>query len=323
MTINNFQVFTRKQVEQHNTENDCYVIYSGTVYNVTDFISDHPGGKELILDYAGKDISDLMLGDHVHSKSAFSILNSYKIGHLEGFALAESKDSEFLSLDEPLVWQMIENNFTKEFYLEQVHVPRHIKGNALLFHNPVLEILTRTPWYVIPLVWVPICLWAISMSYKEANPLLYPIGIFAWTLFEYFFHRFLFHIDFLLPDNKYALTVHFLLHGIHHFIPMDSYRLVMPPILMIILSIVPFYTVLQFTSRADCLMIFAGGWTGYIGYDMIHYAIHHSQPMIRYLREMKKYHARHHFEVFDLGFGVSSKLWDRVFGTEIPPRKEK
>lgn len=32
-------------------------------------------------------------------------------------------------------------------------------------------------------------------------------------------HRFLFHIDEYLPDHPAALTLHFLLHGIHHYIP--------------------------------------------------------------------------------------------------------
>lgn len=38
-------------------------------------------------------------------------------------------------------------------------------------------------------------------------------------LLEYGMHRFLFHIDEYLPDHPAALTLHFLLHGIHHYIP--------------------------------------------------------------------------------------------------------
>lgn len=46
-------------------------------------------------------------------------------------------------------------------------------------------------------------------------------GNIIWTLLEYGLHRFLFHIDDLLPDANWALVLHFLLHGIHHYLPMD------------------------------------------------------------------------------------------------------
>lgn len=48
-------------------------------------------------------------------------------------------------------------------------------------------------------------------------------GNIIWTLLEYGLHRFLFHIDDLLPDANWALVLHFLLHGIHHYLPMDRY----------------------------------------------------------------------------------------------------
>lgn len=46
-------------------------------------------------------------------------------------------------------------------------------------------------------------------------------GNFFWTVLEYGMHRFLFHIDDILPDHPVFLTLHFLLHGIHHYMPMD------------------------------------------------------------------------------------------------------
>ena len=53
--------------------------------------------------------------------------------------------------------------------------------------------------------------------------LSFVFGNFVWTLLEYGFHRFLFHVDFYLPDHPKFLMVHFLLHGIHHYMPMDKY----------------------------------------------------------------------------------------------------
>lgn len=47
------------------------------------------------------------------------------------------------------------------------------------------------------------------------------LGNLVWTLLEYGMHRFLFHIDEVLPDRPVFLMLHFLLHGIHHYLPMD------------------------------------------------------------------------------------------------------
>ena len=60
---------------------------------------------------------------------------------------------------------------------------------------------------------------------------------------------------------------------------------------------------------------FAGFITGYLAYDMIHYATHHFPMRQRHLRFLKRYHMQHHFETPDPRFGVSSPLWDKVFGT--------
>lgn len=48
------------------------------------------------------------------------------------------------------------------------------------------------------------------------------LGTIIWTLLEYGFHRFLFHVDEWLPDTPAFLTLHFLIHGVHHYLPMDG-----------------------------------------------------------------------------------------------------
>ncbi|KAK4932286.1 hypothetical protein LTR28_011418 [Elasticomyces elasticus] len=40
-----------------------------------------------------------------------------------------------------------------------------------------------------------------------------------------------------------------------------------------------------------------------------------------YYRELKRYHLQHHFADYENGFGVTSRFWDRVFKTELPPSK--
>ncbi|KAK0208354.1 hypothetical protein DFS33DRAFT_1371792 [Desarmillaria ectypa] len=47
--------FTLQQVAEHNTASSCWVIIKDSVYDVTDFLSEHPGGAQIVLKYAGKD----------------------------------------------------------------------------------------------------------------------------------------------------------------------------------------------------------------------------------------------------------------------------
>ena len=131
-----------------------------------------------------------------------------------------------------------------------------------------------------------------------------------------------------MPDHGAALLLHFLLHGIHHKVPMDRYRLVMPPVLFAALA----------TSGGSALWLLAaaGGMSprlfnalfasvlvGYVAYDMMHYSQHHVRFSPKsYLGGMKTYHMKHHFSgQQNVGFGITTTLWDRVFGTLLDVRK--
>ena len=50
--------FTLEEVGRHNKENDCFVVLFDKVYDVTKFMTDHPGGKEAILLFAGKNATE-------------------------------------------------------------------------------------------------------------------------------------------------------------------------------------------------------------------------------------------------------------------------
>jgi len=300
--------------------------------------------------------------EHDHSQAAYDMLHEYVIGKIGVESSVVSEDwvptddfhpdetlpeddfvkHEFLDLSKPLLHQLWESNFSKEFYLQQVHQPRHVTKTARIFGPDYLEVHTRTEWYIVPLIWLPISSIIFLRSALQFSGLAHSsifhasnlaiasipalsfaktgvcfiIGNIIWTLLEYFLHRFLFHIDSVLPDHPAFFTLHFLLHGIHHYLPMDGLRLVMPPLLFFALSY-------PFTQLAHVLFptaiangIISGSFAFYVLYDCMHYALHHTR-LPDYVREQKKYHLAHHYKNFELGFGVTSKVWDYVFGTVL------
>merc|ERR1712146_456251 len=52
---NVLQEFTVEEVARHQSKGDCWVVLNNQVYDVTEFLPDHPGGKNAILLYGGKD----------------------------------------------------------------------------------------------------------------------------------------------------------------------------------------------------------------------------------------------------------------------------
>lgn len=363
------------EVAKHNTKKDIWVtLYQRKVYDVSNFIGEHPGGADIILPYAGKDITGIMADvvSHVHSESAYEMLDDdMLVGYLatskeeknllqnknntrvdvtlsddENFDMYEfhdhlpaleklwiktdfsedAKKHKFLNLNKPLLMQVLRGNFTKEFYLDQVHRPRHYgKGSAPLFGN-FLEPLSKTPWWVIPIIWIPCNFALFYVGFSNQSPItalsLWVLGLFVWTFVEYFLHRCIFHMDKLLPESSIAFTIHFLLHGVHHYLPMDPYRLVMPPTLFLILAF-PFYKlVFAIFPFYQACSAFSGGTLGYIIYDITHYVIHHTK-LPQFLQELKTYHLEHHYKNYDLGYGVTSRFWDVVFGTEITETYQK
>ncbi|KAJ5091294.1 hypothetical protein NUU61_006164 [Penicillium alfredii] len=357
---------TVAEVESHNSAKSCYITLGRNVYDVTDFLDAHPGGGDLILDYAGKDVSEIMKDEisHEHTEAAYEILDECHVGFVasdvtevsgksKGSVIAGEPDGsapvysttgmsreedlsvetdysqdfkthKFLDLNKPLLAQLWTSNFSKQFYLEQIHRPRHYRGgeSAPLFGN-FLEPLSKTSWYVVPMVWLPPVAYGTILGYGglgnvSAAAAYWIGGVCLWSLIEYLMHRFLFHVDKWLPDNRVGLTLHFLLHGIHHYLPMDKYRLVMPPTLFVVLA-APFWKLAHavfFYNWYAALTVYCGGVFGYICYDMTHYFLHHRNLPL-YYKELKKYHLQHHFADFENGFGVTSRFWDRVFGTEL------
>ena len=73
---------TLDEVKKHNSADDCWSIIDGNVYDLTNWVESHPGGKERITAICGKDGTSSFLGKHSNSNSAKSQLNRFELGKL-------------------------------------------------------------------------------------------------------------------------------------------------------------------------------------------------------------------------------------------------
>jgi len=80
--------YTKAQVESHASEDDCWIICHGLVYDCTRFLKDHPGGPQSIVLAAGTDSTDDF--DAIHSEKAHAMLKDYLIGQLAGSAASRA-----------------------------------------------------------------------------------------------------------------------------------------------------------------------------------------------------------------------------------------
>lgn len=48
------RVISLEEVRKHKSQESCWVIVHGIVYDLSDFLDKHPGGATSILQYAGK-----------------------------------------------------------------------------------------------------------------------------------------------------------------------------------------------------------------------------------------------------------------------------
>lgn len=76
------QTFTMDQVATHSTAGDCYTVIEGSVYNLSNFVSKHPGGKEAIMSLCGKDGTVAFSSQHGDDRRPNTTLTSFKIGTL-------------------------------------------------------------------------------------------------------------------------------------------------------------------------------------------------------------------------------------------------
>jgi sterol desaturase/sphingolipid hydroxylase (fatty acid hydroxylase superfamily) len=199
------------------------------------------------------------------------------------------------------------------------------KGQAQLFTNNYLEYLTKTHPLVIWGLYLPVLILLPYYANARLNFAVLTIfltfvsGVIFWTLTEYLLHRFAFHHH---PKTAKGKKINYILHGNHHEYPRDKERLFMPAVPSLILAS-GFFALFYLVLGKFVFSFFPGFMFGYLMYGSMHYAIHAWNPPFKWMKGLWRNHHLHHYKHSDLGFGVSSTLWDHVFGTMYDLKNEK
>jgi cytochrome b involved in lipid metabolism len=84
LAMEELKVFTMDQVSSHISKADCWFVIGGKVYDVTNFLEEHPGGEEVLLEASGGDATQ-DFESVGHSTAAQGMMETYLVGVLEGF----------------------------------------------------------------------------------------------------------------------------------------------------------------------------------------------------------------------------------------------
>lgn len=147
-------------------------------------------------------------------------------------------------------------------------------------------------------------------------PLL-TIGLGSWTLFEYVMHRFIFHYD---ARSRLGRKFLYHAHVSHHENPVAKSGLSSSLILGLPIGAAYWQLAWAATgSKVAASWLFIGLAAGFFSYKWVHFQCHHRRSRSRLLRYLRHYHLLHHYKTPALRFGVTSPLFDLVFGTFKQP----
>ena len=166
---------------------------------------------------------------------------------------------------------------------------------------------------------VVLCLFALTSGETlslSVAVLLLVSGVLSWGLLEYGLHRFVFHCD---ARSAFGKKLVYAAHLSHHDDPRATDRLFSS--LIISAPFAAAYLLLARVATGSwgaASFLFAGLTLGYFYYEWLHFRAHHRRSRLRLFRYLRKYHLMHHYKTPELRFGVTSPLFDIIFGTFRP-----
>ena len=134
------------------------------------------------------------------------------------------------------------------------------------------------------------------------------VGAAIWTLIEYVMHRFVFHQRML---GRLIAREHIRHHSkVDYFVRWTMKVAFALPLLLTIMTISSLIVGVRLGTSVPI-----GVLVGYGYYEALHRLIHVREPWGAYGRWARRHHLLHHFGRSDMNHGVTSPLWDIVFGT--------
>ena len=167
-------------------------------------------------------------------------------------------------------------------------LPAAIVFSTIALMNPSLAVGSRVLWFI--------------------------FGLGVWTFLEYVLHRWILHWN---PKNFIFHAIIKRLHIFHHEDPSDQTQVCIPFILSGSFWILVYGVAIYFfgAHHVKGFLVISAIFLMMTVYDIAHYSAHYMPAYQSWVKFLKKHHMLHHFSDHTKRFGVTSPLWDYVFGT--------
>ncbi|XRG76888.1 sterol desaturase family protein [Rossellomorea sp. GAMAL-10_SWC] len=158
-------------------------------------------------------------------------------------------------------------------------------------------------------------IYSVGLHLSWLTVLIFIIGLIFFMFSEYITHRFIFHLK--APKHKLLLKFMKRIHYDHHTYP-DDLKLLFLPIWYSIPNLGSL-CIIYFLISKDLIQAIAFG-SGLVFmllvYEWKHYVAHRPiKPLTKVGRQIKKLHILHHFKNENFWYGVSTPIFDGIFGT--------
>ena len=166
----------------------------------------------------------------------------------------------------------------------------------------------------------------VRPGHRAAALLFLALGGAAWTVVEYFVHRYILHGRF--PDGPSPVE-HFLharfdpLHWEHHARPWDGEH-INGRLRDTLLFAAVFVVIAAFFPAYSAPVMVAGFLLSYVAEEWVHHSVHFYHFDNPYFRYIKRHHLYHHSpKGGDVGYGLTNGFWDIVFASRIPSEQRR